>query len=414
MKLKSFALAVFTILFVEAGAQEVYTGNPIINHVEAADPQVVFVNNKYYIYPTDNTKKEPGFDVWSSNDLKEWTNEGEILNFKDVPFAHSRAWAPALVERNGKYYYYFSANDQIGVAENDSPVGTFKEALGEPLIPYQADLSTIDPMVFIDDDGQAYLYWGAVPGTWRRDSADVIYYSLFVQKLADDMMTRVGPIGFTVRATDDHYEGTHVFKRNGTYYLMYSAGNYNAPATDPHAYRVEYATASSPMGPFTKADNNPILRSVDSMKIASPGHNSVLEIPGTDDRYIVYHSHKGEVKRKTFINKLEFDEKGQIKKINPDYRGVKPRPIKAHLLLDEKGPYKEGQAIAMTVVPQGKKEKIKMVTIYSGTKVIAQLTKAPFRFEWKDAAPGFHKVFAEISYASGEKATSSIWSFDVK
>ena len=81
-----------------------------------------------------------------------------------MPFAKGRPWAPGFAERNGKYYFYFSADDRIGVAVNVKPTGVFEEALGKPLVAYEKDLSTIDPMAFIDDDGQAYLYWGAVPG----------------------------------------------------------------------------------------------------------------------------------------------------------------------------------------------------------------------------------------------------------
>ncbi|NJO87554.1 MAG: family 43 glycosylhydrolase [Chloroflexia bacterium] len=291
--------------------EEKRTGNPIIDHFEAADPHIAFVNNKYYIYATDNTRKDPGFNVWSSGNLKDWVNEGNILSLRSVDFAEGRPWAPGFIERNGKYYFYFSADDQIGVAVNDSPTGIFVEPLGKPLIEYETDLSTIDPMVFIDDDGQAYMYYGAVPGLFRRKEADVILNSLMVRKLNDDMVTFEGPRMFTVRSFDAHIEGTFVFKRKGIYYLMYSAGNYNEKAGSEHAYKVEYATAPSPLGPFERAGNNPILELSVPMNLASPGHNSLLQIPGTDEWYIIYHAHSGDVKRRTFIDKWSLIRMGR-------------------------------------------------------------------------------------------------------
>ena len=407
----------FILLFIGSAFiadQPIYTGNPIINHFEAADPEVAFVNNKYYIYPTDNTKPQAGFDVWSSDNLKDWKNEGPILTAEDVSFAKSRYWAPGFAERNGRYYFYFSAHDRIGVGVSNSPTGPFKEALGKPLVPYQADLSTIDPMAFIDDDGQAYLYWGAVPGSWRRDSADVIYNSLFVQKLKSDMVTPEGPMGFTIRSTDDHIEGSFVFKRNGIYYLMYSAGNYNAKADDPHAYRVEYATANSPLGPFEKGKNSPVLISDGNIGMASPGHNSVLHLPGTDDWYMVYHAHNGDVKRRVFISKMEFDENGQIKKVKPDLQGVKLQPIRLKLEMEKPGPYLAGQTVLMEAAATWDKEETNSVAFFAGDKKIGEISQPPFRFAWKKVPKGHYQVFAKATSQSGETASSSVWKFDVE
>ena len=393
-------------------AQPIYTGNPIIDHFESADPHIAFVNNKYYLYPTDNTRPDPGFNVWSSDNLKDWKNEGNILSLSTVPFAKGRPWAPGFAERNGKYYFYFSADDRIGVAVNVKPTGVFEEALGKPLVAYEKDLSTIDPMAFIDDDGQAYLYWGAVPGLFRRDSADVIINSLMVRKLNDDMITLEGPTAYTVRALDEHIEAAYVFKRQGVYYLMYSAGNYNAPADSSYAYRVEYATADSPLGPFVRAENNPILASNASLEIASPGHNSVLHLPGTDDWYIVYHSHRGEVKRKVFINRMEFNDQGQIKKITPDRQGVKPRPIHVKLALSEPGPFHAGDTLTMEATSDWPEDEIKSVTFYAGKQMLTTLRQAPYRFAWT-MPTGFYPIYAHATHQSGELAVSSAWNVDV-
>ena len=130
-----------------------------------ADPHVAVFNGKYYIYPTTDGFEgwsSDYFTVWSSKDMKKWKKEGTILDFKkDLTWAKERAWAPAIAFKNNKYYFYFSADTNIGVAVADKPTGPFKDALGKPLITkgqYQAQV--IDPMVFVDDDGQAYIYFG--------------------------------------------------------------------------------------------------------------------------------------------------------------------------------------------------------------------------------------------------------------
>ena len=393
-------------------AQSGYTGNPIIDHFESADPHIAFVNNKYYIYPTDNTRKDPGFDVWSSDNLKDWVNEGNILSLQNVDFAKGRPWAPALAERNGRCFFYFSADDQIGVAVNDAPTGVFKEPFKNALVAYEADLSTIDPMVFIDDDGQAYLYYGAVPGTWRSKEADVFINSLMVRKLSDDMTSFVGERKFTVRAVDGHIEGSFVFKRKGVYYLMYSKGNYNEKAGSPSAYRLEYATSATPLGPFTPAMNNPILVSEAAMNLASPGHNSVLEIPGIDEWYVVYHAHEGDVKRRVFIDRMEFDEEGKIKTIIPTRTGVKVNPIRLKLHLDKTGPYAAGSTLGLTVETINLNSK--NIELYANGGKLTEWQKPPYRFNWEHMPAGFYKLYAKSTDADGRLRASCIWNIDVR
>ena len=412
----ALCLLVCTALAHFVQGQPAYTGNPILDHFESADPQIAFVNNCYYLYPTDNTREDPGFSVWSSDNLKDWTNEGNILSLTTVLFASARPWAPGFAQRNGRYYFYFSADDRIGVAVSDAPTGPFKEVLGKPLIAYQPDLSTIDPMTFIDDDGQAYLYWGAVPGSWRRDSADVIINSLMVRKLNKDMVTPEGPTGYTIRSTDLHIEASYVFKRQGVYYLMYSAGNWDAPADSPAAYRVEYATADSPLGPFRQALNNPVLVSDLRLNILGPGHNSVLHLPGTEEWYIVYHAHGGEEEgqRQVFINRLEFDAQSQIKAIKPDRQGVKPRPIQVKLTLAQPGPFRAGETIVLEASSDWPTEEIRHVKFFAGEQLLATLTRAPYRYAWKEAPPGFYPLYVHATHRSGEVSVSSAWNVDVE
>ncbi len=108
--------------------------NPVLP-VQAADPHAALFGGRYYLYATGAGALEEGFAVWSSPDLTRWTSEGTQLRLSDVGWASKEAWAPAAAERNGRYFFYFSAESRIGVAEADSPSGTFREPLGKPLVP---------------------------------------------------------------------------------------------------------------------------------------------------------------------------------------------------------------------------------------------------------------------------------------
>lgn len=148
----------------------VQAANPVIP-LQAADPHAAIFAGRCYLYATEAGATEPGFTVWSSPDLVTWTNHGMILKLGDLkwtPKVDKNAWAPAIIERGGRYFFYFSADSRIGVAVADSSIGPFQDPLGKPLLPYRDDLSTIDPMAFIDDDGQAYLYWDSGRGTQTR------------------------------------------------------------------------------------------------------------------------------------------------------------------------------------------------------------------------------------------------------
>lgn len=129
-----------------------------------ADPHIAVFGDTYCLYPTsDMTGWNPtSFHGWTSRDLKIWKDEGVILDIaRDVTWAKGEAWAPAIARKGNQYYFYFSANKSIGVAVSDHPMKGFKDPLGKPLVgqgdyPCQA----IDPMVFIDEDKSAYLFFG--------------------------------------------------------------------------------------------------------------------------------------------------------------------------------------------------------------------------------------------------------------
>jgi beta-xylosidase len=268
-----------------------------------ADPHAVVFDDTYYVYPTSDKGEwqTTDFSAWSSKDLVHWTNEGVILDVtKDLQWAKIRGWAPAMIRRDGKYFFYFAAEQKIGVAVSDKPTGKFVDALGRPLItaskPYPGQ--TIDPFAFIDDDGEAYLYYGQA--------------NLYVNRLARDMITLAGaPTEITPR----HFnEGVFMIKRNGIYYFMWSQND----ARDIN-YEVAYGTATSPLGPITVPPDNVILQR--SGRALGTGHHSVIQVPGTDRWYIFYHRHAvpngSGYSRETCLSPMAFEPDGRIKKVDP-------------------------------------------------------------------------------------------------
>ncbi|MEV0092779.1 family 43 glycosylhydrolase [Streptomyces sp. NPDC050738] len=282
-----------------------------------ADPNIVMFGDTYYIYPTTDGYAGWGgtsFSVWSSKNLTDWTDHGVVLDLgKDVSWTDSRAWAPTIAEKNGTYYFYFCADAKIGVATAPSPTGPFTDS-GAALIPKNPDGTgqPIDPAAFTDDDGQTYLYWGNG--------------SAWVVPLGDDMVSFDSGAVERITGLTDFREGMFMVKRQGIYHLTYSIDD-----TGSENYRVGYATATSPQGPFTY--RGVILEKDPSQGILGTGHNSVLQIPGTDDWYICYHRFAtpgGDgTHRETTIDRLGFGVDGLIERVVPTLGSVDPRPVPA-------------------------------------------------------------------------------------
>ncbi|OLS33403.1 family 43 glycosylhydrolase [Bacillus sp. MRMR6] len=303
----------YTVTDKDGKTQE-WTVNVVVNPTATlpglyADPQIFVHGDTFYLYPT--TDGFPGwsgtqFKAFSSKDLINWEDHGVIIDLAtdDVEWATGNAWAPGFAEKDGYFYHYFSANQQIGVAKSSSPVDGFEDALGEPLIPKgKYSGQAIDPYVFTDEDGQSYFYWGNG--------------SLWGAKLNDDMISLAQePVNMT---QPNFREGAVVFKRNNLYYLMWSEDD-----TRSENYQVAYATGTSPMGPWTK--KGVILSKDLSLGIKATGHHSVLNVPNTDDYYIVYHRFAmpdgNGTNREVMIDKMEFNEDGTIKKVVPTLTGI--------------------------------------------------------------------------------------------
>lgn len=304
------------------------THNPALDGYYA-DPEILYSQKtgKYYLYPTSDGFQGWGgtyFKSFSSTDLVNWTDEGVILDLpRDVAWGRRNAWAPAILEEkvgnDYKYYYYFTAAQKIGVAVSDNPTGPFTDS-GAPLVGSKPEGirggQEIDPDVFRDPvSGKCYLYWGngylaAVELNPDRISFD----PKKVKILTPDRTFR---------------EGTEVLYRNGTYYFLWSENDTRSPD-----YRVRYATAPSPMGPLTIPENNLILSKRPEAGIYGTGHNCVLQIPGSDEWYIIYHrftrpkgitmGESAGYNREVCIDKLTFAPDGSIQPVEPTVKGIVP------------------------------------------------------------------------------------------
>jgi len=293
------------------------SNNPILAGYQA-DPEMNYFNGTYYIYPTTDGNSSGGqFHAFSSTDLTNWTDRGVVFDLgRQTTWATYNGWAPSVVARNGKYYYYYTAHNNatntpsIGVAVGTTPTGPFTDK-GQPLLtPALSNNITqdvIDPMVFVDDDGQAYIYYGGSSGA-----------RMVVRKLNSDMvsLTNDAPRDITPQ---NYTEAPYLVKHNGRYYMTYSNGRWF-----DDSYNVQYATSTSPTGPWTYGGS---VLSSDANRFG-PGHHSITQFPGCDDYYIVYHRYQDKTykTRIVAIDHLTFNNDGSIQKVNMTSYGVAPRP----------------------------------------------------------------------------------------
>ncbi|KAH8906893.1 putative glycosyl hydrolase [Coniochaeta sp. PMI_546] len=292
------------------------SGNPFIAGWYA-DPDADFFDSRYWVYPTSSLPydEQTYLDAFSSPDLVHWTRYPSILTTANVSWANRAVWAPCVVQRHGKYYLYFGANDiqlgdgqvgGIGVAVSDYPQGPFVDALGKPLIgEYHYGAQPIDQDVFVDDDGQAYIYYGghshAVMAKLNEDMVSLGTFSY--DNGSSETFRDITPPGYV--------EGAVVFKRQEQYYMMWSEGGWGGPD-----YAVAYGTADTPLGPFNRVTK---ILEQDPAVATGSGHNGVLNVPGTDIWYIVYHrrplSETDQNHRVVCYDRLYFDNSGGIQPV---------------------------------------------------------------------------------------------------
>lgn len=292
--------------------------NPVITSQYTADPTARVFKGKIYLYPSHDIlaregKGKPGwfcmedYHVFSSDDLTNWTDHGVIISQDKVPWVKPGSysmWAPDCVYRNGRYYFYFPSTPRdtsygkgfaIGVAIADEPGGPFVPQ-PEPV----KNVHGIDPNVFIDKNGQAYLYWAQG--------------NIYAAKLKENMLELASePVVLQELPAKGLKEGPFVFERNGLYYLTY-------PHVRNKTECLEYATSNNPLGPFT-------VRGVimdESPTGCWTNHQSIVQF--RDQWYLFYHhndlSPGFDKARSVRIDSLFFNSDGTIQKVMPTLRGV--------------------------------------------------------------------------------------------
>jgi len=271
-----------------------------------ADPSVHFWDGKYWIYPSTD---EPGSTSWlqmkrwsaySSEDLINWKDEGQIFGLEDIDWASEAAFAPDAIKWKGKYYFFFPAGFQIGVAKSDRPYGPFEDALGKPLIKKEAleGVLTFDPCIFIDDDQTPYLYYGGGNG-------------VAMVKLKDNLTELDGSI--KKLPLKNYGEGVWVHKRGGTYYFSYPIHIEREGKTKQ---LLAYSTSESPDGPF---EYRGIILDNDSRN----SHHSIIEIEG--QWYLFYHIQgPSPYERRVCVDYLYYHEDGSIKEVEMTKEGIEP------------------------------------------------------------------------------------------
>ncbi len=313
----------------------------LLEHIYTADPSAHVFNGKIYIYPShdediDLPEDDDGeqyvmkdYHILSMDNLdSECVDNGLALSEEDVPWVSRQLWAPDAVYKNGKYYLVFPAKDKddifrIGVAESDSPTGPFK-----PQEDFIKGSYSIDPAVFLDEDGRTYCYYGGLwggqlemwqSGTFNRDErrpeGDEPAIGPMFAEFSDDMTEFISKPkhiqildenGDPLKASDEdrrYFEGPWMHKLNGKYYLSYSTGT---------THYICYAEGDRPDGPFTYKGR--IMEPV----IGWTTHHSIVEIDG--EWYIFYHdSEKTGISHERCVKytKLNIDENGNIKTIYP-------------------------------------------------------------------------------------------------
>ena len=248
---------------------------------DIGDPFVLLHGGKYYMYATS---APDGFKVWSADNIDgEWKDEGYCYKATEECFGFRNFWAPEVRLRfDGKLVMHYTArwkekdSLRIGVAVSDSPLGPFKDAdTGKPMFDF--GWAAIDAHCFTDDDGKSYLYYVRDVSENIRDG--IRYSDIYVSELNKDLTQIITEPKIALEPSQDWEmrqskdwrwnEGPFVHKHDGKYYLMYSANCF-----DCKFYGVGYAVANSPLGPFVKAEENPILEYDERM--SGPGHNALF------------------------------------------------------------------------------------------------------------------------------------------
>ncbi|KAL7936140.1 carbohydrate-binding module family 6 protein [Trichoderma chlorosporum] len=303
LRLASSFVALLLAFLDNNGA--VRADNPIVQTIYTADPAPIVYNNRLYCFTDHDLPNSSFFNMtdwrlFSTADMVNWQDHGVVMSLKTFSWASANAWAGQVINRNNKFYYYAPMTHgatgayAIGVGVSDNITGPYVDALGHPLV----ENNEIDPTVFIDDDGQAYLYW-ANPDLWYvKLNQDMISYS------GSPAQIPLTVAGFGARQgsenrTTSFEEGPWVYKRNGIYYNVFAA--------DCCSEDIRYSTSPGPLGPWTFTN-----------------HPAVIDFMGNS--YFFYHNGAlpggGGFERSVAVEKFVYNADGSIPQMNMTTTGA--------------------------------------------------------------------------------------------
>lgn len=331
MRRKVLLYLVVSMMMLKVTAQ-----NPVVQTHFTPDPAPMIYKDRVYMYTGDDI---PGFDfyymtkwrVYSSADMVNWTDHGSPLALESFSWALDRAWASQCIERNGKFYWYICVqtvdnNMAIGVSVGDSPTGPFKDAIGKPLIT-TGNWSNIDPTVYIDDDGQAYMYWGNGSLYYVKLNKDMISYAGNIEEVPLNLETFGGvkrqrggqgqnnQQAPAVQNKDMFVEGPWFYKRNGIYYQMFAGMEKGTEC-------LSYSISTGPVGPWKYQGR--IM--VDQPTKSFTNHGGIIDFKGKS--YLFYHTALlpggGSYGRSSAIEEFKYNSDGTIPAIQISKEGVMP------------------------------------------------------------------------------------------
>jgi arabinoxylan arabinofuranohydrolase len=373
--MKRIILIALTLLLLNrANAQ-----NPIIQTVFTADPAPMVYKDTVYLYTGHDEDGSKFFTMndwrcFSSTDMVNWTDHGSPLSFKTFRWAKGDAWAGQCIYRDHKFYWYVPVKKTdgkgfgLGVAVSKSPTGPFVDAIGHSLTP--GDWGDIDPTVFIDEDGQAYLYWGNPVLKYVKLNEDMTSYSgsIVAVSFADGGF---GKLSGGPRPRSQYVEGPWFYKRNKLYYMIYPAGGIPE--------HIAYSTSTGPTGPWTYRDTiMPVIRKGG----AFTNHPGIIDFKGKS--YFFYHNGSlpggGGFDRSVCVMEFKYNEDGSIPRIIHSDGGITKsvgdfNPFKrneAETIAWESGvktAFDEKTGVYVTDIDNGDYIKIRNVNFGKGAKV---------------------------------------------
>ena len=298
-KYKSYLMLFILIMNM---SQAINSQHPVIQTKYTADPAPMVYNDTVFLYTTHDEDDAEGFKMldwllYTSTDMVNWTDHGSVASLKSFDWVtrDNGAWAQQCIERNGKFYMYCPIHGQgIGVLVSESPYGPFVDPIKKPLVWQKEHWDDIDPSVFIDDDGQAYMYWG---------NPNVYYV-----KLNEDMISYSGEIVKLKNKPEHYQEGPWVYKRNGNYYMAF------ASTCCPEG--IGYAMSDKPTGPWTTKGY--IMKPTERTRGNHPG---IIDYKGSSYvfglNYDLMHleTFKHHERRSTSVAKMYYNENGTIQEV---------------------------------------------------------------------------------------------------